>query len=52
MSSPALDNVLGVAAGTRSKLKGVNMVVVIVSIVLFLLSTHLLFPFYLYSIYF
>ena len=40
MSSPALDNVLGVAAGTRTKLKGVNMVVVIVSIVLSIMVIH------------
>ena len=40
MSSPALDNVLGVATGTRTKLKGVNMVVVIVSIVLSIMVIH------------
>ena len=40
MSSPALDNVLGVAAGTRTKLKGVNMLVVIVSIVLSIMVIH------------
>lgn len=40
MSSPAVDNFLGVASNTRTKLKGVNMLVVILAIVLSIMVIH------------
>ena len=40
MSSPAVDNFLGVAANTRTKLKGVNMLVVIGAIILSIMVIH------------
>ena len=40
MSSPAVDNFLGVAANTRTKLKGVNMIVVIGAIILSIMVIH------------
>jgi len=40
MASPAVDNFLGVAANTRTKLKGVNMLVVIGAIVLSIMVIH------------
>ena len=40
MSSPALDNFLGVASNSRSKLKGVNMLVVVMAIVLSIMVIH------------
>ena len=40
MSSPIVDNFLGVASNTRTKLKGVNMLVVIGAIVLSIMVIH------------
>ena len=40
MSSPAVDNFLGVASNTRTKLKGVNMIVVVLAIVLSIMVIH------------
>ena len=40
MSSPAVDNFLGVASNTRTKLKGVNMIVVVMAIVLSIMVIH------------
>ena len=40
MSSPAVDNFLGLASNTRTKLKGVNMIVVIMAIVLSIMVIH------------
>ena len=40
MSSPALDNFLGVASGARTKLKGINMLVVIFAIVMSIMVIH------------
>jgi len=40
MSTPVVDNFLGVASNTRTKLKGVNMIVVIMAIVLSIMVIH------------
>jgi uncharacterized membrane protein YidH (DUF202 family) len=40
MSTAGIDNFLGVAANTRTKLKGVNMIVVILAIVLSIMVIH------------
>ena len=40
MSTAGIDNFLGVAASTRSKLKGVNMLVVIFAIVMSIMVIH------------
>jgi uncharacterized membrane protein YidH (DUF202 family) len=40
MSSPVVDNFLGVASNTRTKLKGVNMLVVVMAIVLSIMVIH------------
>ena len=40
MSSAAVDNFLGGASNTRTKLKGVNMLVVVMAIVLSIMVIH------------
>ena len=39
-TGPSMDNFLGLAANTRTKLKGVNMVVVILGIILSIMVIH------------